>query len=146
MLILARSYTSRLPHSGLKDKVLDMAKFIKKHTYHTITLKFRRDNDEETIFQYLHLLSAIDYEKQIAGPKGETAQANPNPAITVKGGEKKSGAFATKALRQLAILTAGVTLGMFDARARTLGVKTLVADTQKWRESGYSLEYIGEHS
>ncbi|KAL2062928.1 hypothetical protein VTL71DRAFT_6000 [Oculimacula yallundae] len=143
MLILARSYTSRLNHSGRTDGILDMGKYIKGHSYITWKLDFPPHDNEEMHFQFLHLQSALDYDKQIAGPKGESGTTSNvvNPAIRTRK-KSKGGAFATRALRQLAILTTGVVPGSFDARARAVGKTTLVADTRRWRDRGFSLEFI----
>ncbi len=48
MLILARSYTSRLKHSGRPDGVLDLSRYIKGHTFYTLRLNFKPNSGEET--------------------------------------------------------------------------------------------------
>jgi hypothetical protein len=147
MLILSRSSTSKIPHSGRPEGVLDLSKYIKKHTIKTVTVEHYPE--EKETFQYLHLMHALDYEEKVKGPKDDNRDqySGPGEGVTkTKEAKAKGGSFATGPLRDLAILTGGTTGGIFNVRAKMYNQNTLVAKQQEWRDKGYSLEYIGKHS
>jgi hypothetical protein len=141
MFMLSRSYASRLPHSGREGGVLDLSKYIKQHYISTVYLD--HFPHEEGAFQLLHRVAAKEYEEAIKGPKENEKQEYKEAGNASTADKKKGGSFATGPLRDLAILTGGVTSGIFNSRAKALKASTLVAQQQIWRDEGYSIEYIG---
>ena len=63
MLILAHSYTSKLPNSNREGGILDLSLYIKKHQTKTVMLEHRAE--EKRHFQWLHLLAVKEYEEKI---------------------------------------------------------------------------------